>query len=88
MRLNSRKTRILVAVTLLTFLLVVAASIWLLDLVNEQRTFGFLLSAELLAFSMLVYVYDRTTEDEVNWLKLLIGCAFLAMLIFFSIITP
>ncbi|HMK95830.1 MAG TPA: cupredoxin domain-containing protein [Candidatus Limnocylindrales bacterium] len=55
----SRKTDYLrvTAILLLLFLIVVGISVWLLDQVTQQRTFGFLMSAEFIAFAMLVYIF-------------------------------
>jgi hypothetical protein len=80
--------RRLAASALLALLVVVTISVWLLDLVAMQRAFGFLLSADLLAFAMLVYTYDRESDEQVNWPLLLVGSAFVAILIFFSVVTP
>jgi hypothetical protein len=80
--------RRLAAVGLLVFLVLGAAMPWMLDLVTAQRAFGFLLGADLIAFTMLVYVYDRTSDRDVNWNLLLIGSAIIAMLMFFGIVTP
>jgi hypothetical protein len=86
--MKTQQVRRVLALALLAFLVTVTISLYLIDLVNGQRAFGFLLSADLLAFTMLVYVYDRENDEEINWAQLLIGSAFTAMLIFFSIITP
>jgi len=88
MKLNLQETRRLIAIALLAFLIAVTASLWLLDLVTQQRAFGFFLSSELLAFAILVYVYDRETPEDINWPQVMIGCSFIAMLIFFGILTP
>ena len=45
------------AVFLLVFLIVVGVSEWLLNLIAQQRAFGFLMSAEFVAFAMLVYIF-------------------------------
>jgi len=39
------------------FLVVVGIAIWFLDFVSQQRVFGFLMSAELIAFAMIVYIF-------------------------------
>ena len=46
-----------IAVFLLTFLVVVGIAIWFLNFVSQQRVFGFLMSAEFVAFAMLVYIF-------------------------------
>jgi hypothetical protein len=88
MKLDVSRLRRLAAIGLFVFLVVGAVLPWLLDLVAAQRAFGFLLGADLIAFAMLVYVYDRQKDIEVNWNLLLIGCAVIAMLIFFGMVTP
>jgi len=47
----------IIAVFLLIFLIVVGISEWLLNLITQQRAFGFLMSAEFIAFAMLVYIF-------------------------------
>jgi hypothetical protein len=86
--MNISVMRLLAAVGLLVFLVLGAALPWTLDLVAAQRAFGFLLGADLIAFAMLVYVYDRNSDKDVNWNLLLIGSAIIAMLMFFGIVTP
>ncbi len=46
-----------IAIFLLIFLVFIGISVWLLDLVSQQRVFGFLASAELVAFALLVYIF-------------------------------
>jgi len=65
---------------LLLFILVVGVAIWLLDAVTQQRAFGFLMSAEFIAFGMLVYLFYM--EDPVIAKKLLTaGFVALAILV-------
>jgi hypothetical protein len=87
MKLDLSQLRRITAIGLLVFLIVGGVLPWMLDLVAAQRAFGFLLSADLIAFAMLVYVYDRESDLDVNWYLLLIGCVAIAMLIFFGIVT-
>jgi uncharacterized cupredoxin-like copper-binding protein len=68
MNRDSNNLRI-IALLLLTFLVIVAATVWLLDLIAQQRVFGFLMSAEFIAFAMLVYIYYY--EDPAVFKKLL-----------------
>ena len=63
------------AVSLLTFLVVVAIVLWLLNLVTQQRIFGFLMSAEFVAFALLVYIFYQ--ENLVN--KKLLAAGFVAL---------
>ena len=53
-----------IAIFLLTFLVVVGIAIWLLDFVAQQRVFGFLMSAELVAFALLVTFFMRKTPES------------------------
>jgi hypothetical protein len=88
MNLDTAQLRRLTAIGLFIFLIVGAALPWTLDLVANQRAFGFLLAADLIDFTMLLYVFDRESDEEVNWNTLLIGCAVIAMLVFFGMVTP
>ncbi len=61
---------------LLAFLLVVGVSVWLLNLITQQRVFGFLMSAELVAFAMLVYIFY---EENPGVSKKLLSAGFVAL---------
>lgn len=87
MKLDTSQLRRLTAIGLFVFLIVGAVLPWMLDLVANQRAFGFLLGADLIAFTMLVYVFDRESDDEVNWFTLLIGSVILGLLIFLGMVT-
>ena len=63
------------AVFLLSFLVVVAVALWLLNLVTQQRVFGFLMSAEFVAFALLVYTFYQ--ENLVN--KKILAAGFVAL---------
>ncbi len=54
---------------LLAFLVVVGVAVWVLNLISQQRIFGFLMSAEFVAFAMLVYLFYM--EDPVAAKKML-----------------
>jgi ABC-type Na+ efflux pump permease subunit len=86
MTLDMAQLRRMTAIGLLIFLIAGAVLPWTFDLVANQRAFGFLLSADLIAFTMLVYVYDRESDKEVNWITLLIGGVIIGILIFFGMI--
>ena len=77
--------RDLASFLLLCFIVVVAACLWLLDLFSGQRTFGLLLGAVLLAFSMLVYVYRKPSYREMSKPLLMLGYIALAILLSLSI---
>jgi uncharacterized cupredoxin-like copper-binding protein len=61
---------------LLAFLVVVGVSVWVLNLITQQRVFGFLVSAELVAFAMLVYIYY---EENPGISKKLLSAGFVAL---------
>ena len=85
MKSNTEKTRRLIASLILLFLTVIAVFVWFLDLVAGQRVFGILLSAELLALSMLIYVYKEPSESEINKPLLLLGELLLGILLILAI---
>ena len=66
------------AVFLLVFLIVVGVSVWLLNLIIQQRAFGFLMSAEFVAFAMLVYIFY---EQNPGVSKKLLTAGFAALVI-------
>ncbi len=75
----------LIAVLLLIFIIVTAVTMWSLDLIAQQRTFAFLLSAELIAFAMLVYLYYGETPKEVSRRWLFAGSAALAVVVLLGV---
>jgi hypothetical protein len=60
---------------------VTAAFLWFVNMLTQQRVFGALLCAELMAFSMLVYVSGKRSYEQLSRPVLLIGCAILALLL-------
>ncbi len=62
--------------------------LWLIDLVSQQRIFGFLLSSALIAFSILVYLYRVVSTNEyemkLNKLWVSMGVAAIAVLVLLS----
>lgn len=60
----------LIASLLLIFIIVAGITMWTLDLIAQQRTFAFLLSADLIAFAMLVYLYYAENPKDISrrWL--------------------
>jgi len=75
----------LIAVLLLIFIIVTAVTMWTLDLIAQQRTFAFLLSAELIAFAMLVYLYYGETPKEVSRQWLFSGALALAVVVLLGV---
>lgn len=62
-----RDVKGLTAIVLLILIVIIAGSVWFVNLLTQQRIFGFLLSAELVAFSMLVYIYMQETKVKNYW---------------------
>jgi hypothetical protein len=85
MNVEDEGVRTTISILLLVFLVVVAAYTWSLDLVASQRVFGVLLSAELVAFSMLIYIIAEPGYNKVNKIWLSIGYFILALLLSASI---
>jgi hypothetical protein len=79
LRLQEEGVRILIGAALVFFLAVFAVYMWLMNLLTQQREFGVLLAAELLAFSMLVYLSTKPDLGEVKKSWLLAGCVGLAL---------
>jgi uncharacterized cupredoxin-like copper-binding protein len=65
-----------IAIFLLIFLVIVGISVWFLDFIAQQRVFGFLMSAELVAFAMLVYIFY---EENSGASKRLLTAGFVAL---------
>lgn len=77
----------LIASLLLLFIVVAAIAIWYVNPLTEQRAFGLLVSAELVAFSMLVYAYSRNIFGDLGQISkawLLGGFLALAVLVLLS----
>jgi hypothetical protein len=75
----------LIATLLLVFLIVVGIAIWFLDLLAQQRTFAFLLSGELIAFAMLVYLYYKEDSKQLSRRWLFSGLIALAIVILLGV---
>ena len=88
MRLHEEGVRVLLSATLVVFLAVFAVYSWFVDLLSSQREFGAVLTAELVAFAMLVYVSTKPDYDAVKKSWVLTGCIalalFLTLAFFFS----
>src|SRR5208282_1175186 len=65
-----------IAIFLLAFLVIVGIAIWFLDFISQQRVFGFLVSAELIAFALLVYIFY---EQDPGVSKKLLTTGFVAL---------
>jgi plastocyanin len=75
----------LIATLLVILIVVIGVAMWTLDLVTQQRTFAFLLSAELVAFAMLVYLYYAEPAQGVSRRWLFTGSAALAAVMLLSV---
>ena len=86
MKLRPEDVRALIAVLLLAFLAVVAVFLWFIDLLTQQRAFGVLIGAELVAFAMLVYIYSVPNYNEVKESWLLLGELTLGAILLLAIV--
>lgn len=85
MKLDVEGIRGLISGSLLVFLTVVAVYLWFIDLLAEQRIFSLLLSAELVAFAMLVYVSAKPSYNDVSKAWFFLGCLALVGLLLLTI---
>jgi len=85
MRIDDEGVRSLISASLLALLVAVGISLWFVDLLTMQREFGAFLGAELVAFSMLLYVYLKRNYGEFRKVWFLTGCLFLVFLMFLAI---
>jgi len=81
LRVQEEGVRVLLSATLVVFLAVFAAYLWFVDLLSNQREFGAFLTAELMAFAMLVYITTKPDFDAVKKSWVLAGCIALALLL-------
>lgn len=86
MKLNEAGTRSLASAALVTFLVVVAVYLWLIDIITMQKQFGAFLAAELTTFAMLLYLYGRPIHGEFKKQWFLAGCLFLAFCLALAIL--
>lgn len=85
MKIDEGSLRFTVATLLAAAAASIAFYLWNLDLFRGQRVFGAMLGAELIIFSMLIYVYYRPSIGGTpgNWL--LLGCVATAAFLLVSI---
>jgi len=81
LKLQQEGVRILLSATLVAFLAVFAVYLWFVDLLSSQREFGAFLTAELMAFAMLIYITTKPDFDAVKKSWVLAGCIALALLL-------
>jgi hypothetical protein len=85
MKFDSESIRALITWSMIAFLVAVTPYLWFIDLLTRQRTFTLLLSAELAAFSMLVYVVTKPSYHSLRKSWMLIGCISLAVLLLLAV---
>ena len=78
---NAPKGKGVIATFLLSYMIIVAVALWLTDLLTQQRGFGLFLSAELVAFSMVVYMYYKKDLRQLSRSWLSVGFLALALLV-------
>jgi hypothetical protein len=87
LKLREEGVRTMIAAALLSFMIVVGADLWFIDLLSRQREFTIFLGAELVAFSMMLYVTTRTSFGEVKKEWFLTGCLCLAFFLALTLTT-
>jgi hypothetical protein len=85
MSLDSESIRALIFWSIMVFLLAMTPYLWFIDLLTRQKTFTLLLSAELAAFSMLIYIATKPSYDSLKKSWMLVGCASLTVLLLLAI---
>ncbi len=75
-----------IAISLVVFLVVVGITIWLLDFVAQQRVFGLLVGAELVAFALLVGIFYEENPKDISRKWLAGGFTALAVLVLLAAI--
>ena len=81
MRLDKEGVRVFLSLLLVIFLAAFAVYLWFVDLLSNQREFGAFLTAELIAFAMLVYISTKPDFDAVKKSWVLMGCIALASIL-------
>jgi hypothetical protein len=85
MSLDSESIRALILWSIIAFLLALTPYLWFIDLLTRQKTFALLLSAELAAFSMLIYVATKPSYDSLKKSWMLVGCGSLGVLLLLAV---
>jgi Tfp pilus assembly protein PilN len=86
MKSGHENMRTIIGASLVSFMIVMDMGLVFIDPFRMQRTFGALLSAELVAFSALVYVAARTRHGEIGRSWLLIRALVLVLLLSLALI--
>ena len=85
MKLDQEVVKYPVGWVLVILLVTIAVYLWLIDLFSMQRMFGVLLASELVAFSMLAYVYSKPSFSKVSKRWLLIGSIAVVAFLFLAL---
>jgi quinol-cytochrome oxidoreductase complex cytochrome b subunit len=85
LRPAQERVRTWISFSILTFLIVVTAYLWFIDLMTQQRIFGILLGSELVAFSMLIYATVKPSFEKLSRPWILVGCLSLAILLLLTV---
>jgi hypothetical protein len=83
MRLGEEGIRSLISAALVALMMVMAVRLWSIDLLSKQEEFALFLGSELAAFSMLLYLYTRSSYGDVKKAWMLAGC--LALVFFLTL---
>lgn len=75
----------LIPIIIVVFMIVIGIATWSLDLISQQRTFAFFISAELIALAMLVYLYYEEDPKEIRQRWLLKGSAALVVVVILGV---
>ena len=86
--LSNSKINRLIASVLLIYLAISTIFIWTLDLLKEQSIFGLTISSQLVAFSMLLYLYLTADTNDPSRYRLFLGAAFILFLLFMMAFFP
>jgi hypothetical protein len=79
MKLAEHDFRWLIAAPLAMFMAAVGVSLWFIDILSHQVAFAGFLAAELVAFSLLLYLERMKSYDDVNKGWVLVGCVSLGV---------
>ncbi len=74
MGLEEDGIRDIVSAALVSYMIVVAAYLWFIDLLAKQEEFGFFMATELAALSMLIYISTKPSYTRIKKSWLLLGC--------------
>jgi hypothetical protein len=85
MSATQERLREILTVLLLLIIVVLAISLWTLDISTMQSAFAALLGAELVAFALMGYIYLKPTYAEIGKGWFLLGCFLLTALLMIAL---